>query len=152
MNSSEFTPSDVKRFWSKCSITDLFSCWNWQRCLSDNGYGKFGIPSRPGMFVHRVADCLEPGTVPPGMEVYNSCDNRKCCNPAHLFLGTHAENMKDLYEKRRYTHGATHPNARLSAADVQYIRSLPPRTSRVELAKQFGVSHSVICEVISGKA
>lgn len=69
-------------------------CWLWTGATTDEGYGQL---RRDGerFYVHRVA----AGDVPDGKQVNHHCDVRNCCNPDHVYVGTHAENMRDAAER-----------------------------------------------------
>jgi hypothetical protein len=72
-------------------------CWEWRGNRNNRGYGKLGK-----IYAHRVAYELASGPIPSGLEVMHSCDNPPCCNPAHLSVGTHADNMQDMARKGRH--------------------------------------------------
>lgn len=93
-----------ERFWPKVQITaNPNKCWEWAGGLSPNGYGVIGSSSSGDRYsAHRLAYKLTHGDIPDGLFVLHKCDNRKCCNPNHLWAGTHLENVSDMMAKHRH--------------------------------------------------
>jgi len=97
------------RFWHKVRIGGPDECWPWTGHQNPKGYGVIGY--RGKLFVaHRVAWMLTFGDVPVGMSICHHCDNPPCCNPSHLWAGTHAENMRDMMVKGRNHSPGLSPN------------------------------------------
>jgi len=92
-------------------INKTKSCWLWTGPLEGWGYGQCSINNKMTR-VHRWVWEFHKGKVPVGLSVLHRCDIRHCCNPAHLFLGTHDENMKDAKLKGRKRSDPTNINPR----------------------------------------
>lgn len=143
----------MERFWNKVKKTE--GCWEWIGLLKPNGYGWFSIGKRP-INAHRMAWELTHGAIPPKTNVCHRCDNRRCVNPDHLWLGTQSENLLDMWRKGR---GVSRPNpkrgeenyqAKLSWNDVRFIREQRGKLSQRTLAKMFGVCQQTVCEAQKG--
>lgn len=131
-------PLNIVKFWSKVQIGQPDQCWPWIGAKS-NGYGIF-----EKIKTHRIAYMLAKGPIPVGLMVRHTCDNRPCCNPAHLLTGTNADNHRDACERRRWLYGLRNGNAKLTDEQVDYIRSNPDRHTQRALANEFGVAESTI--------
>ena len=140
------------RFWPKVQIGAPDECWPWMAaCVRPGSYGVIGT-NRAGTFLaHRVAWALTNGPVPAGLCVLHRCDNRPCCNPAHLWLGTYADNNADMAQKGRHAarvrpgwgvRGERHGMAILTDATVREIRTGTHSTA--EYVAALGVSRTCI--------
>lgn len=124
-------------------------CWIWK--LTTNRPGGYGAVwyNNKVCVAHRVSYTLWIGVIPEGMLVCHHCDNPKCVNPEHLFIGNHTDNMRDCKRKHRNVwpvfFGEDHPNAKLTNDDVKSIRA--SCMSRRLLAARYGVSKSTIKRV-----
>lgn len=140
------------RFWSKTK-PGLNGCIEWQAAKKD-GYGVFNRDGKHTILAHRMSWILEYGDLPKGSVLRHTCDNRPCVNVQHLMIGTHADNVADKISKGRGNDGMKHGHAKLTDAQVIKIRSLYQLrvSNQYELAVEFGVSQSVISEIINRNA
>lgn len=132
-----------ERFWAAVKKASPDECWEWQKSTVPAGYGQIQHNGK-NRTAHRVSWELHHGEIPEGMHVLHRCDNRACVNPSHLFLGTHLDNVRDMVKKGRN-------NRKLTPAQVREIRSITGKP-HVEIAKQFGVSRSLIGQIRQGTA
>ncbi len=95
-----YDKSIIVWFWSKVRVAGPDECWEWQGAKNPDGYGNLKFDGKYDR-AHRVSYLLENGEIPKGQCICHSCDNRACCNPKHLWLGTHLENMEDMTRKKR---------------------------------------------------
>lgn len=89
-----------ERFWANVKRGNSDECWEWQRSTSD-GYGHMTYEKRY-IIAHRAAYEFTYGAIPDGLFVLHRCDNRRCCNPDHLWLGTNRDNVLDSVSKGRW--------------------------------------------------
>lgn len=114
------------RLWARVNILGPDDCWEWQGHLDKAGYGHITEGGHQGknLSVHRVAFEIHSGH-PPVNQVLHRCDNRKCCNPGHLYDGTPQQNMDDKFRRGRHISltGENHPSSKLTLESVKAIRS-----------------------------
>ena len=147
-----YTSKQVNRFWSKVDQSGgVDSCWNWTASLR-NTYGQFSINGKPN-YAHRLAYELTHGAIPSTLDILHSCDNRKCCNPAHLFPGTNLDNMRDKVKKGRQAKGESSGTAKITAAQVQSIRAryATGGISQEKLGNEYGLHQTHIGRIVRGK-
>ena len=141
------------RFWPKVKKGLADECWEWQASLDTKGYGNFGV-KKDGRFVmqraHRIAFELSTGSIVGKLVVRHSCDNRRCCNPAHLSLGTQSDNMRDAVERHRLPRAGEHNGrAKLRKDDIIKIRC--SQESLRVLSERYGVAKSTVASARSGQ-
>lgn len=125
----------------------MSGCWLWTGTVDQNGYGMMTLGGVRGLRAHRVAWMIANGPIPSGLFICHRCDNPACVNPAHLFAGTHRDNMKDKAAKGR----ACSPT-RLRPADVLAIREAVERgdLQRV-VAARYGVHAVTVGKIVRGE-
>lgn len=146
------------RFWRKVAVALPHECWLWP--VSKKRYGAFHIGteySHNGSRVvsaHQAAYLIGKGPITSGLHVLHTCDNDRCVNPSHLYLGTHRDNMLDRKVRHRSWRGpgALNPSAKLDETKAGEIKGLLKRGQPVaRLAEQFGVSPTTIYRIRHGR-
>lgn len=159
-NTPVFDVPTQARFWAKvdCSAGPS-ACWAWQAAIQPIGYGIFWVRSGRGIrggtmwLAHRAAWAIaHDGQDPGAMDVCHTCDNRACCNPAHLFLGTQLDNMRDCKAKGRNHRGESHRAAKLTVPDVKAERAAyAAGESFCSIARRRGMDGQSIRRMIIGE-
>lgn len=152
-NLDNFTNENfLARFWAKVDVRGPDECWEWTASRKDNGYGQIGTSKVGVWMTHRVSYVIHYGEIPDGLSVCHTCDNRACVNPAHLWVGTVADNLADMRAKGRHPRGSGHGNSKLSDDDVVAIREAYASGgyTMVDLGNAYGVTHGTISYVVRG--
>jgi len=152
-----------ENFWSKVACGGDDDCWEWQGARTSGGYGNLSWHGQH-IQAHRLAYALTYGgiTLETGFRqlgqakkyrrfVLHKCDNRLCCNPKHLFLGSMRANLLDAYSKGRKSQPRSeHANAKLTPEQVRAIRDVynSGGVRQAALAAQYGVSQRTISLIV----
>lgn len=150
----KYTPEQQTiAFWNNVAITaDDNQCWLWTGFCHPKGYGYFKL-NRRNYRVHRIAWSYPDYVIPNGMMVLHSCDVRNCCNPKHLFIGTHQDNMDDMKAKKREIHvkGEQQWLARLTSEQVCKIRQRYALggISMSQLARDYNLGKSTVWNLLA---
>ena len=141
-----FSAKSLARYWSKVKKTDD-GCWEWVGSRQQRGDGNLRAAGRDYL-AHRVSWEIAHGPIPAGMLICHHCDNPPCVRPDHLFLGTQADNIRDMFNKGR-SRGS---QSKLSAKQVAEIRRARQSGEKVRvLARLYGVHRNTIYALISGR-
>lgn len=132
------------RFKSSYKENPVSGCLEWQRPLTSYGYARIHFKGRP-QYAHRICWELENGPIPDGLCVCHKCDNRKCGNVDHLFLGTKKDNSLDRIRKGRPCKG----RALLTPEQAKEI--FESNEPNIRLAERFNISNQAICDIKKGR-
>jgi hypothetical protein len=151
---------DAERFWAK--VDKSGECWEWSGYFNRGGYGRFWL-NRKNVSPHRYSYILHHPLTIDLLEhreicVCHRCDNPKCVNPAHLFLGSQGDNMRDRETKGRANRtiekGEKHPASKLTETQVREIRGRYANggITQQTLGIEYGVSKATIGYIINRKS
>jgi hypothetical protein len=152
------SPEQIRNLIMTNSLVTDTGCWEWQKALGHKGYGllKWNRPGLPPMTkAHRVSYTAFNGD-PGDLCVLHQCDNSRCVNPGHLFLGTKAENVSDMDSKGRRFRGSVNRGvnnrmSKLSEDQVLEIRGLAAGgLTQADVGSVFGVSRECVSKVVNG--
>lgn len=152
------------RVWRRIDKSTPDECWPWTGGVSltkksKEVYGKMTVrvgPRRKGKSVslkaHQLVYILETGPIPEGKMICHTCNNPICCNPHHLYAGTHQQNMNDMVRTKRSTAGARNVKAKLTQAKVDEIRQLRKQGLTLKtIAEKFDVHLATIGLICQNK-
>lgn len=143
----------VKEFLAKIDTSGgADACWPWTGARNACGYGSLNRQGKT-LSAHRVAYERSFGIIPDGLHVLHRCDNPPCCNPDHLYAGTHADNMRDKSERGRARTlprpGELSPTAKLDDGTVWLIRALAAQgAQKKDIAQVVGVNRTTVDLVV----
>ena len=125
-------------------------CWLWTGYITSWGYGTIRDENGVKIPAHRAAWQVANGPIPEGMSVLHECDVRPCCNPVHLHLGTHIDNMREVCERERGTLGESDKHAKLTESQVRAIRAQWDAGDVIQkdIAREYGITRSAVGYIV----
>ena len=143
-----FSKDVIDRFWSKVDIKSEDECWEWLGPLRGKGYGYIVIEHKK-IKANRFSWIITNGLIPTEKLVLHNCDNSKCVNPNHLYIGSHSDNMRDRCSRYNGMIGRTN---RFTEEKIQIIKLLYSKgITQRSIAERLGLSQSYISMLIHNK-
>lgn len=140
-----------QKFWRYIERGGPDDCWPWSGHINQDGYGRFRTGGAMAM-AHRMVYAMTVGPIPDGLVGRHQCHNRACCNPAHLLLGTQAENVQDTVAAGRVARGERMGAAKLTDESVRTMRLEASRGVDIaSLGRRFGVSNCAAWKAVRGE-
>jgi uncharacterized protein (DUF433 family) len=153
-----------ERFWAKVDKRGPHECWLWTGSNTGHPgreYGRIYVNGKRRPVAQVAWELMNGSAFPDGMMACHTCDCPQCVNPAHIFVGTMVDNLRDCVRKHRHgsvTHpenqvrGERHGHAKLTERDVAVIhaRYLRGGVLQRELAHEYGVTQKAISLVLNG--
>lgn len=143
----KLTDKQLRNFWRKVNKRGPDDCWEWLAYKNSSGYGFFALLPLDMFLAHRIMYYLATGKQPGPLHVCHACDNPGCCNPAHFFLGTHADNMADKVAKGRSRPLKGVDNGRVKLTERQVLEIRASGETQDALAVKYGVSQGLISSI-----
>ena len=146
----------MMRFWSKVDMRDPGQCWEWQASVNRSGYGKFKLASYTNVTASRLALIGTKRDEPDGLLVLHHCDNRRCCNPHHLYFGTAQDNSDDKVGRGRARSG-NQSGANNGAAKINedhlalIVERIGQGWNNKQIAADLPISHSMVSLIRLGR-
>lgn len=141
----------IRKYYEKYVIKQE-GCWDWKGIIEHTGYAKLGI--RPPIKAHRASWLIHKGEIPKGLIVCHTCDNRKCTNPDHLWIGNHKENIQDKIKKGRANtpKGMQLKVSKLNDEQVKEVKiHLKNGLTCSEIGRKYGFSRKIISRIKNGE-
>ena len=153
LSKSDFSATLLSRFSRYCGRPADGDCIEWTGTRTRKGYGVIRFsPSGEKTTAHRVAWVIRNGHIPPGLMVLHRCDNPRCVNADHLFLGSAKDNTADMVSKRRHPWRNWTPWQKLGASDGERVRDLRKAgCTQQEISDWLHVSRPLISMILAGK-
>ncbi len=164
---SVLTRQDIARFWVKVGrdgttpahATELGPCWPWASSTNNRGYGQFGVVAPGGgprkqltFYAHRIAWSLSNGPIPDGKFALHHCDNPPCCNPSHVYIGDHKQNMADAKARGRMRPPPPRALRITNAEWLEMLAMADAGMTNTAIALEFGVTKQYVGHLLNGKS
>ena len=157
--------TEEQRFWEKVDIKEDSECWPWTASVDTDGYGWFSFKSETAkkgktVMAHRYSALLHYKEIEEGKLVRHTCDNRSCVNPAHLVLGSAADNSADMVERNRQSRGEKQHQANFTDVEAREILVKYAKAKEEgklygileRLAKEYNGPKQAVYRITSGKS
>lgn len=141
--SLRLSPAFTERFWQHVDVRREGECWHWLGTLSPQGYGTLSVEGTTHR-AHRISFVVQHGPIPEGLFVCHRCDNKRCVNPFHLFLGTPKQNSGDAQRKGLL--------CRVPVERLRLVHELIERGApKTSIARLLGMGRSTVIAIAQGK-
>ena len=144
----------LQRFWNRVSAVQS-GCWEWVGKIERGGYARVRLEnSRERVLVHRLSWEMKNGPIPEGMLILHKCDNRKCVNPDHLYVGTYQNNTDDMLERGRANKARGERHGRAKLTDDQFHQLVSDYNAggvtQKQLASKYGLHPIYVNKLLRG--